>query len=127
MILIVMFLIARFETFGQCNVTVDLYQENHDKRKSAYAIGNVTFMSHITLDWILTKYYLLYYSLGDKNSHTESRPSPTLSASYTHDYTAVCDNCTYEVTVIAVSYDSHFCQSERAKISVISECHLLEC
>lgn len=121
-LLIVMFLIAPFEIVEKCDVKVATYQENHDEEKLAYAIGNVTFKSNVTLNWILTKYYLLYYSFGDKTNDYQKEMSPMLSANLTHNYTTVCKKCYYEVTVIAVSYDSHFCRSEPANISVISEC-----
>ena len=123
--LLFLFLIVH-STTEQCVVKVATYQENHDMEKSAYAIGNVTFMSNVTLNWILADYYLLYYSFGDKTNDTLKKISPTISANYTYNYTNVCDKCNYKVTLIAVSYDSHFCQSS-GKISVISKCKLLEC
>ena len=125
LIIVFFYYVAQFKTIEECNVKVATYQKNHDAEKSAYAIGNVTFMSNVTLNWILTEYYLLHYSFGDKKDHTEKRISPTLSANHTHNYTTVCDKCSYEVTVIAVSYNSHYCRSKRAKISVISECYVV--
>ena len=121
-----MSLILIVETIEECLVEVATYQENHDTEKSAFAIGNVTFMSNITLNWIISDFYLLYYSFGDKTNYTLKRNSPTISANHTHNYTDVCDECNYEVTVISVSYDSRYCRSERTKISVISEYKLLE-
>lgn len=94
-----------------CEVHINIVQENHNASKPAYAVGNVTF--EVVFETGDT--YFLYYSFGDNTSATLKVPYTT----QTHNYTDVCNNCSYDVTLIMLP-ELQYCM-ERNTIDIISE------
>ena len=106
---------------GSCTLEVDTSQVYHSKKKPAYAVGNVTFFVYIETE--LSEYFL-FYSFGDNTSATFKVQNDTLNTSHIHDYTDVCNNCSYDVTLIMLS-EYHqspvYCTKRGNPINVISE------
>ena len=109
---VIVFYFLLVEKDGLCGMEVDIVQENHNASKPAYAVGNVMFEA--IFDTEITE-YLLYYSFGDNTSATLKVPYTT----QTHNYTDVCNNCSYDVTLIMLP-ELQYCM-ERNTIDIISE------
>ena len=109
------------EKYGSCTIWVETSQEHHHTNKPAYAVGNVTFFVYITTE--LSEYFL-FYSFGDNTSATFKIQNDTLNTSHIHDYTDVCNNCSYDVSVIML-LEHHqspvYCTKRGNPINVISE------
>ena len=102
-------------------VEVEFVQEYHNINKLAYAVGNVTFVVFIKKE--ILPVYFLYYSFGDNTSATLKVQDHTSNTSQIHSYTDVCNNCSYDVTVIILSElrKSPVYRTDRGVINVISE------
>ena len=103
---------------------VEISQENHNASKPAYAVGNVTFQTNfITEVYVPAIEYFFYYSFGDNTSAILKGYTPYTT--YIHNYTGVCNNCSYDVTVILLELlktpRAQYCPEYSVPINVISE------
>lgn len=115
-----MFLLAKEKGLS---IDVKTYQPNHNENKTSYAIGNVTFVVKVNLtdkDFIE---YFLCYSFGDNTTATQKNPASygISLLNFTHNYTTVCRNCSYVVTLIALKLFNSSYNKINASISVISK------
>ena len=103
---------------GFCEVDVNTLQENHNENKPAYAVGNVTFEANFSTG---EPEYFLCYSFGDNTSATLKVQGYT-HTTHIHNYTDVCNNCSYDVTVILLEFlTPRYCPVPHHPINVISE------
>ena len=123
---VIVFYFLPVEKDGLCDVAqVKIVQEYHNMNKSAFAVGNVTFVADIDTESFEYLFFFLYYSFGDNTSATLQVLSETPYISHTHNYTDVCNNCSYDIIVIMVRElppkSPQYCAGCGMPINVISE------